>query len=121
MNRSELREMMMSALNKAFRIGQTYWQHADSDFPSRHKKADAVLARFKTLVDETLAALGEEPEPQYTAHAEAAESEALRARVAELEDVLRKVRTCASIDSSVMALVVESLNRKSLEQKAGEL
>ena len=45
----------------------------------------------------------------------------LQARVAELEDVLRKVRTCASIDSSVMALVVESLNRKSLEQKAGEL
>lgn len=33
-------------LNKAFSFGQTYWQQADSEYASQHKKADLTLDRF---------------------------------------------------------------------------
>lgn len=45
------------ALRKAWQLGQTYWQQADSEYTSQHKKADVTQAKFQTLVDETRAAI----------------------------------------------------------------
>lgn len=36
-------------LNKAFSLGQTYWQQADSEYVSQHKKADLTLDKFNEL------------------------------------------------------------------------
>lgn len=40
-------------LDKAFYLGQTYWQQADSDFTSYHKKSDVTLQTFKKLKELT--------------------------------------------------------------------
>lgn len=47
-----------AALRRAFHLGQLYWQQADSDFTSQHRKADETKAKFNTLKAETIAALG---------------------------------------------------------------
>lgn len=50
------------ALRKAWQLGQTYWQQADSEYTSYHAKADVTQQKFKTLCDETSAAMkGETP------------------------------------------------------------
>ena len=43
-----------AALKKAYHLGQTYWQQADSESLSQHKKADATACRFHALVDTTV-------------------------------------------------------------------
>lgn len=49
------------ALRRAYSLGQTYWQQADSEYSSQHKKADATAATFEKLLADTLAA--QQPEP----------------------------------------------------------
>lgn len=51
-----------AALRRAFLLGQTYWQQADSEYSSQHKKADETLAKFKALIPETLAAIAKHEE-----------------------------------------------------------
>jgi 2-methylcitrate dehydratase PrpD len=48
------------ALRRAFSLGQTYWQQADSDYASQWKKSDATKAAFEELVAATIAT---EPQP----------------------------------------------------------
>jgi hypothetical protein len=43
------------ALNRAFMLGQRYWQQADSEYTSYHKKADVTRSEFNALVAETVA------------------------------------------------------------------
>lgn len=50
-------DLVAIALRRAWQLGQTYWQQADSDFISHHRKADETQAKFQTLVDETKAAV----------------------------------------------------------------
>jgi len=45
------------ALRKAWQLGQTYWQQADSEYTSDHRKAEVTQATFQQLVDETRAAV----------------------------------------------------------------
>ena len=45
------------ALNRAFQLGQTYWQQADSDSYKENAKSDVTHSKFSALVDETCAAL----------------------------------------------------------------
>lgn len=45
------------ALRRAWQLGQTYWQQADSEYTSQHRKADETQAKFQALVDETRAAI----------------------------------------------------------------
>jgi hypothetical protein len=42
------------AMRRAYALGQTYWQQADSEFYSQNKKADETTAKFNTLLRETL-------------------------------------------------------------------
>src|SRR5574337_1295543 len=50
-------DVVSKALRKAWQLGQTYWQQADSEYTSQHRKADETQARFQALVDETRAAI----------------------------------------------------------------
>ena len=48
-------EQITLALQRAYSLGQTYWQQADSDYTSEHRKSDATHAKFKALIAETIA------------------------------------------------------------------
>src|SRR5574340_648124 len=50
-------DVVSKALRKAWQLGQTYWQQADSEYTIQHRKADETQARFQALVDETRAAI----------------------------------------------------------------
>ena len=56
-------EIARKAMRKAFILGQTYWQQADSEYTSQHKKADETMAKFQLLVEETLDAIAEVEAP----------------------------------------------------------
>lgn len=53
MDKEELRK----ALNRAFTLGQVFWQQAVSGSYKQSAKAGATWTTFNTLVEETLAAL----------------------------------------------------------------
>ena len=45
---------LQQALERAFYLGQLYWQQADSEFSSHWKKADKTEAKFKQLIESTI-------------------------------------------------------------------
>lgn len=56
-NLERLTEQMGAAMKRAYNLGQTYWQQADSDYASEHKKADATANRFIELTKEICAVI----------------------------------------------------------------
>lgn len=46
-------DAVSKALHVAWNLGQTYWQQADSEYTSKHRKADETRAKFLALVEET--------------------------------------------------------------------
>ena len=46
---ARLREALSKALRRAYNLGQRYWQQADSEYASQHRKADETAAAFQTL------------------------------------------------------------------------
>ena len=54
---ADLLAMVSKALREAYNLGQRYWQQADNECISQHKKADDTRAKFLALVEETCAAL----------------------------------------------------------------
>lgn len=48
-------ESLEKALRRAFNLGQTYWQQADSESYSQNKKADTTAQTFSDLVADTVA------------------------------------------------------------------
>ena len=53
--------MVERALNRAFALGETHWQQADSEYLSHNRKAAETVIRFRQLVTETIAALTAPP------------------------------------------------------------
>jgi hypothetical protein len=53
-------EELRAALKRAYNLGQTYWQQADSEYSSHWKKAEVTEATFRQLVDDTVAAFEKE-------------------------------------------------------------
>ena len=49
----DLCDTVSKAMRKAWQLGQTYWQQADSESLSQHKKADITQQKFDTLMEET--------------------------------------------------------------------
>ena len=47
-------ERITKALRRAFSLGQTYWQQADSDSYKQNVKSDETRQKFETLIVETL-------------------------------------------------------------------
>ena len=68
---ADLPAMVSKALREAYNLGMMYWQQADSEYISQHKKADDTRAKFLALVEETCAALaaGQATAPQGVAYA----------------------------------------------------
>jgi hypothetical protein len=50
-------DIVREALHKAWQLGQTYWQQADSEYISQNKKTEATREKFQQLVGGTLAAM----------------------------------------------------------------
>ena len=50
-------DAVSKALRRAWQLGQTYWQQADSESYSQNAKADGTQAKFQALVDEIRAAV----------------------------------------------------------------
>lgn len=48
----ELRDGLAVTLRRAYSLGQTYWQQADSEYTSQHRKADETQAKFEALVSD---------------------------------------------------------------------
>lgn len=48
-------DLVIKALRTAWELGQTYWQQADSEFISQHRKSDLTYAKFVELIDATRA------------------------------------------------------------------
>jgi hypothetical protein len=51
------KEVVQQALTKAYRLGQVYWQQADSEYSSQHRKSTETAEKFKLLCRETDEAL----------------------------------------------------------------
>lgn len=56
---SELIERIEAALTKAFNLGKTYWQQADSESYKQNRLSDETHAKFLALKDECKAALSQ--------------------------------------------------------------
>src|SRR5690625_3024579 len=50
-------EVLLDALRKAFRYGETHWQQADSEYARDHRKAGETMDKFRAWADETAAAI----------------------------------------------------------------
>ena len=80
---ADLLAMVSKSLREAYNLGQRYWQQADSEYISQHKKADDTRAKFLALVEETCAALAAgqataapaEPDPTPGDHPQPCDSE----------------------------------------------
>jgi hypothetical protein len=51
---------LRAALKRAYYLGQTYWQQADSEYQSQWKKADVTQESFRQLVEDTVASFEEQ-------------------------------------------------------------
>ena len=49
----DIQDLVSKAMRRAWQLGQTYWQQADSESWSQNKKSDETQAKFDRLVDET--------------------------------------------------------------------
>lgn len=58
-----MQDTVSIALRRAWQLGQTYWQQADSEYTSQHRKADETQGKFDALVEETRAALSTAAQP----------------------------------------------------------
>lgn len=56
-------DIASKALRRAWQLGQTYWQQADSESYSQNKKSVETQAKFQQLVDETRAAISADEAP----------------------------------------------------------
>lgn len=61
--REALAELVGKALNRAWSLGQTYWQQADSASYRENARAHATRGIYEALREETLAALASHPSP----------------------------------------------------------
>ena len=90
-------DLVSKALRRAWQLGQTYWQQADSEYQSHWKKADVTQATFDQLVEDTRAAIltsnsGAQSAPSFAdAYQGAMEEVAIwKKRALEAEDLNRK-------------------------------
>lgn len=53
----DIAETLAKALRRAYHLGQTYWQQADSESYAQNRRADETARKFEALVGETKEAL----------------------------------------------------------------
>lgn len=57
MTPTELQQFLRDKLRKAYSLGQTWWQQADSEYRRENKKADETAAKFAELVENVVLAV----------------------------------------------------------------
>jgi hypothetical protein len=60
--REALAELVGEAINRAWRLGQTYWQQADSESYRENARSDVTRGKYEDLRTQTLALLAQQPE-----------------------------------------------------------
>ena len=60
------KELLDRYLKEAYRMGQVFWQQADSGFVSQNKKADVTKAKFDQLLIDAGEALAQQEQPAKT-------------------------------------------------------
>ena len=98
---ADLLAMVSKALREAYNLGQRYWQQADSEYISQHKKADDTRAKFLALVEETCAALAAVPAQA------AAPIKTLTEAIAHAEDKAKGNSACAMEHAKLAAWLTE--------------
>lgn len=93
----ELTTKLAEALRRAFALGQTYWQQADSESFTQNAKSEVTHQKFRDLMAETLAAyeqaLAATPAPEAATPAQAHPDDlAVDAFAAAMKDKLAKAR-----------------------------
>lgn len=53
----DIADMATKNLQRAWQLGQTYWQQADSEYYSQNAKSEVTYAKFRQLCDETCEAI----------------------------------------------------------------
>lgn len=53
----DVAETLTKALRRAYHLGQTYWQQADSESYAQNRRADETARKFEALLGETTGAL----------------------------------------------------------------
>ena len=56
-------ELIVKALRRAWQLGQTYWQQADSDSYKQNAKSNDTLAKFNELIVDTIHAFESKEQP----------------------------------------------------------
>lgn len=119
----DLQDVVSKALRRAWQLGQTYWQQADSDSLADHRRSELTQESFGSLVDETRAALaapaqGTIPDPDDPWHGypwfentRAALATPAQAAAPDMTDAYAGAREDLSIWKK-RALEAEALNRK---------
>lgn len=54
MDNEDLQDVVTKAMRKAFQLGQTYWQQADSESYSQNAKSDVTYQDFIALTEATI-------------------------------------------------------------------
>lgn len=60
---ADLSDFVSKAMRRAWQLGQTYWQQADSESYAANRRSEKTQAMFDALVDEVRAALAAQPVP----------------------------------------------------------
>lgn len=60
---ADLPDFVSKAMRRAWQLGQTYWQQADSESHAANRRSEKTQAMFDALVDEVRAALAAQPVP----------------------------------------------------------
>lgn len=86
----DLADTVSKALRRAWQLGQTYWQQADSESFIQNKKSETTHAAFVALLDDTRAALASAaaPEQQPVPSAAVALSDDLRDRLVAISEAI---------------------------------
>lgn len=53
----DIADTLSKALRRAYSLGQTYWQQADSESYAQNRRSDETQRKFETLIDEARDAL----------------------------------------------------------------
>jgi hypothetical protein len=96
----ELRAVAEKAIARAFSLGQTYWQQADSESYAQNRKSDETLARYRALMEETLALFAALSPSERQEAAAAMTLEQAKRVIAEYEGVIRALTSDAEREAA---------------------
>ena len=122
-----LKDDVTAAIRRAFQLGQTYWQQADSESYKENKKADATRDRYNALCIETAEIAARADTRIAELERECLQwrdelriyRETENKRIAELESEVARLRD--ALDQSALEYADLAVSAKSLEEHLSAL